>query len=34
MSSINDFIGPNEEVRYIGTYDVKTVTSGPNNSDY
>ncbi len=34
MSSVNDFIGPNEEVRYIGTYDVKTVTSGPNNSDY
>lgn len=34
MPNINDLIGPNDEIKFIATYDVTTVTPNPNNDDY
>jgi hypothetical protein len=34
MSSVNDFIGPNEEVKFIGTYDVSTRVVNPGSDEY
>jgi len=33
MSSVNDFIGPNEEVRFVGTYDIKRRTVNPASNE-
>ncbi len=34
MSNVNNFIGPNEEVKYIGTYNINVKTDNPTNDDY
>jgi hypothetical protein len=34
MSSFNDFIGPNEEVKFIGTYDINTRVLNPGSDEY
>ena len=34
MSSVNDFIGPNEEIKFIGTYDVSTRVVNPGSDEY
>ncbi len=34
MSNINNFIGPNEEVKFIGTYNVTKRTENPTNDEY
>jgi hypothetical protein len=33
MTSVNDFIGPNEEVRFVGTYDIKKGTTNPVSNE-
>jgi hypothetical protein len=33
MSSVNDFVGPNEEVRFVGTYDIKRSTVTPDSNE-
>ncbi len=32
--SVNDFIGPNEEVKFIGTYNVNTRVVNPGSDNY
>ncbi len=32
--SVNDYIGPNEEVKFIGTYNINNIVSNPGNNDY
>ncbi len=34
MSTINDFIKPNEEIKYIATYDVTQSVRNPTNDRY
>jgi hypothetical protein len=34
MSTINDFIGSNEEIKYIATYNVTKRTDNPTNDEY
>ena len=34
MSSVNDFIGPNEEIKFIGTYNVSTRVLNPGSNEY
>ncbi len=34
MSNINNFIGPNEEVKFVATYNVTERTTNPNNNEY
>lgn len=31
--SVNDFIGPNEEVRFVGTYNINNRVEGPGSND-
>ncbi len=34
MSNVNNFIGSNEEVKYIATYNITERTTNPTNDDY
>ncbi len=34
MSNINNFIGPNEEVKFVATYNITEKTDNPTNDDY